>query len=162
PRHAHVAVAVLRQAERGLDRILVERVDDPVRAGEIDGAILDLGLERRVGDSLEGDQDLLHYELLRSRPCVMSAPTQSAARTISNCWRGGASPASGVLSPSSQASAISSSSPKIMRAATGGGMRSSNTPAAWPSPMMPASRRRRSANLGFCAWPFMNLADWRS
>ena len=55
---ARVVGAVLEQPQRGLDRVLVERVDDPRRAGQIDVAVLDLGLLRRVGDPLHGNQDL--------------------------------------------------------------------------------------------------------
>ena len=60
---ARVGRAVLEQAQRGLDGVLVERVDDPGRAGQVDVAVLDLGLLRRVGDPLHGNEDL-HVRLL--------------------------------------------------------------------------------------------------
>ena len=122
-RGARVRLAVLEQAQRGLDRVLVERVDDPGRAGQVDVAVLDLGLLRRVGDPLHGNEDL-HADsfLLRDRSST-SATTQSAARTISNFF--GRVPGDAAVigvRASTHASASSSSMPKIMRAAMCGGI----------------------------------------
>src|ERR1044071_590378 len=173
-----VVGAVLEQPERGLDRVLVERVDDPGCAGQVDVAILDLGLLRRVGDPLHGNQNLHEYvSFLRglggwpgcSRPPVTSATTQSAARTISNFFGRvpGAGPAlpadaarSGCLA-STHASASSSRIPKIMRAAMWLGTAPSSSPGAGPWPMTRRSMRRKSANCGL-SYSFMNLLDWRS
>ena len=55
---ARVGLAVLEEAQRGLDRVLVERVDHPGRAGQVDVAVLDLRLLLRVGDPLDGNEDL--------------------------------------------------------------------------------------------------------
>src|SRR5262249_10829441 len=103
-----------------LHRVLVERVDDPGRASQVDVAILDLRLLRRVGDPLHGHQDLHGDSFLRfSRPDRNSACTQSAARTISNFFgRAEGAPAEIVgCSASPHASASSSIMPNSMRAA---------------------------------------------
>src|SRR5207249_3267595 len=151
---AGVRVAVLAQPQRGLDREAVERVDDPGRTREIDVAVLDLRLLRRIGDPLDRNEDL-HVDSLAERPRSTSWITQSAARTISNFF-GRVPPPNGAFA-STHASASSSRTPKIMRAPMCAGTAPSMPAAA----TMPASMRRKSAS-STLSYSFMNLLDWRS
>jgi len=61
--------AVLREPERGLDRVLVERVGLPLETGRLELASVDLHLVRVVGigDALQRDEDL-HREKPPTRP----------------------------------------------------------------------------------------------
>src|SRR5690606_18097611 len=150
----HLAVAgalggVLDQPQGGLDRVLVEGVDHPGGAGQVDGSVLDLGLELRVWDPLERDEDL--HDVLLSRPLSTRDPIAPAARTISNF-----SPR-----PNSHASASSSSMPNTARATTGAGISESNAPASWPLSTTPARILRKSPKRGFW-YSFMNFALCRS
>src|SRR5690606_24137814 len=146
---ALAAVAVLTQAQRGFHGVLVEGVDHPLSARQIELAVFDFRLEFRIGNPLERDEDL--HEFLLSRPRRTRAPTQSAARTISNFS----------LPPKSQARASSSIIPKMARAAIGAGMAASNWPLSCPSATIAPRSLRSSAN---CGRPgsFMNFELWRS
>src|SRR5438034_1273381 len=54
---ARAGFAILEQPQRGLDRVFVERVDDPRRAGQIAVVVLDLYLLRRIGNAFDRNQD---------------------------------------------------------------------------------------------------------
>src|SRR5262249_32971963 len=145
------AVGLLVQAQRGLDRVLVEGVHDPARAGEVQRVALDLRAHLRVGDPLDGDQDLHGEPPFTKSPCSTRSPIQSATFRMSS------------FSPRlvTHMSASSSSAPNRARAATGGGTSARNRPWRWPSSTMLASVFRNSAKRGF-RYSFMNLADCRS
>src|SRR4029077_655939 len=114
----------------------------------IDMAVFDLGLLGRVGDPLDGDEDL-HGDSFLTRPVVTSATTHSAARTISNFFgRVPGVPPGNVVRDSTHASASSSRTPKIIRAATCGGMFASRWPLSWAAATTPPSMRRKSWNAG--------------
>ncbi len=70
-----VGLAVLDEPQRGLDRVLVERVDDPGRTGQVDVAVLDLRLLRRVGDALHGNQDLHTSSFMLASSRDLSRPS---------------------------------------------------------------------------------------
>ena len=69
PRRAFGFVAVLGQAQRRLDGVLVERVRLPLETGRLELACVDLHLVGvvRVGDALERNEDLHRWPALLER-----------------------------------------------------------------------------------------------
>src|SRR5262249_3884522 len=152
PTEPSVGFTVLEQTECGLDRVFVERVDDPRSAGQVDVAVLDLGFLRRVRDAFDRNEDLHAGSFGCSRPVVTSVMIQSAARTRSNFFGrvpGPLPPAAACdRRPSTHARASSSSTPKIIRAAMCGGIDGVKSPAACAALITAPSMRRKSANSG--------------